>query len=106
MSEARRARGTLYVVPVDLGGAGALSVLPQATLEAVRGLDTFVAENAKSARAFLKAAGHPRPLQSIHIHVLDEHTPERAVDDLLAPLLAGKDCGLVSEAGCPAVADG
>jgi 16S rRNA (cytidine1402-2'-O)-methyltransferase len=104
LSEAR-ARGTLYLIPVALGGEGARSLLPASTLDTVRRLDTFVVENAKSARAFLKAAGHPRPLQEIRLLVLDEHTGEREIGPLLAPLLAGTDCGLMSEAGCPAVAD-
>ena len=97
--------GTLYLIPVALGGEDARSVLPSGTLETARRLDTFIAEDAKSARAFLKAIGHPRPLQAIRFHVLDEHTTEREITPLLAPLLAGENCGLVSEAGCPAVAD-
>ena len=96
--------GVLYLVPVGLGG-DARSVLPPATLEIARGLGTFIAENAKTARAFLKAIGHPRPLQQIQFHVLDEHAGQRQVEALLALLLAGEDCGLMSEAGCPAVAD-
>jgi 16S rRNA (cytidine1402-2'-O)-methyltransferase len=105
LSEVRPATGTLYLIPVALGGEDAPSLLPAATLEIVRRLDTFIVENAKSARAFLKAAGHPRPLQEIRLHVLDEHTAPREIAPLLAPLLGGTDCGLMSEAGCPAVAD-
>jgi 16S rRNA (cytidine1402-2'-O)-methyltransferase len=97
-------RGRLYLVPVALGG-DAQSVLPPATLSIVRGLDRFIAENAKSARAFLKTIGHPRPLQEIHIDVLDEHTRVQDVAPLLEPLLAGRNVGLLSEAGCPGVAD-
>jgi len=105
LSERRTGTGVLYLVPVDLGGGDARSVLPPATLDIARGLDTFIAENAKTARAFLKAIGHPRPVQQIHIHVLDEHSDERQVESLFALLQGGEDCGLVSEAGCPAVAD-
>jgi 16S rRNA (cytidine1402-2'-O)-methyltransferase len=105
LSESRVSRGTLYLIPVTLGGEDARTLLPTVTLDIVRRLDTFVVENAKSARAFLKAAGHPRPLQEIQLHALDEHTKEREIEPLLAPLLAGNDCGLMSEAGCPAVAD-
>lgn len=76
-----------------------------AVLERVQALDTYVAEHAKSARAFLKAAAHPLPLQQIAISELNEHTRENEVTALLAPLRAGKDVGLISEAGCPAVAD-
>jgi 16S rRNA (cytidine1402-2'-O)-methyltransferase len=64
-----------------------------------------VAENAKTARAFLKAIAHPKPLQGLTIDVLDEHTPASRVAALLQPLEDGRDCGLLSEAGCPAVAD-
>ncbi|HKU70274.1 MAG TPA: SAM-dependent methyltransferase [Burkholderiales bacterium] len=103
MSERRS--GTLYLIPVALGGADAHSVLAPATVESARGLRTFIAENAKSARGFLKAIGHPGPLQNIQIHLLDEHSGARDIEALLALLTAGRDCGLVSEAGCPAVAD-
>jgi 16S rRNA (cytidine1402-2'-O)-methyltransferase len=65
----------------------------------------FVAENAKTARAFLKALPAASPLQQIEIHELNEHTPASALPHLLAPALAGHDLGLISEAGCPAVAD-
>ena len=105
MSEQRAGKGTLYLIPVALGGEDAQSVLPQSTIAIARGLGTFVAENAKSARAFLKAIVHPRPLQEIQILALDQHTSLSEVESLLAPLLGGVDCGLVSEAGCPAVAD-
>jgi 16S rRNA (cytidine1402-2'-O)-methyltransferase len=98
-----KATGTLYLIPVALGGDNAASLLPTSTIEAARALRTFIAENAKSARAFLKAIAHPRPLQELNLHTLDEHT--RDVAPLLALLRAGEDCGLMSEAGCPAVAD-
>ena len=101
MSE--KSRGTLYLVPVGLGGDKAASLMPPATVEAARALRTFVVENARSARGFLKAIAHPGPLQELKLLMLDEHT--RDVAPLLAPLLAGEDCGLMSEAGCPAVAD-
>ena len=99
------ARGSLYLVPTGLGADDVAEFLPAVTLRAVRSLDYFVAENAKSARGFLKAIAHPRPLQDLTIDVLDEHTPASRVAALIQPLLEGRDCGLLSEAGCPAVAD-
>lgn len=98
-----RARGTLYLIPVALGGDNALSLIAPDTIDTARGLRTFIAENAKSARGFLKTIAHPGPLQELKIHTLDEHT--RDVAPLLKLLLSGEDCGLMSEAGCPAVAD-
>jgi 16S rRNA (cytidine1402-2'-O)-methyltransferase len=97
--------GTLYLIPVALGEDNAPAVLPVATLEAVRKLRAFIAEDAKSARRFLRTAGYPHPLQETPLQILNEHTRENELDALLAPLLAGEDRGLMSEAGCPGVAD-
>src|SRR4051812_39101024 len=96
--------GTLYLVPTGLGG-DVLPLLPPATLAALARTARFIAENPKTARAFLKAAGYPRPLQDVAIETLDEHTPQSRLSELLAPLVAGTDCALLSEAGAPAVAD-
>jgi 16S rRNA (cytidine1402-2'-O)-methyltransferase len=96
--------GTLYLVPTGLGGE-VVPLLPPVTRQVVERTERFIAENPKTARAFLKAVGFPRPLQDIAIETLDEHTPAARLDDLLSPLLEGHDCALLSEAGCPAVAD-
>jgi 16S rRNA (cytidine1402-2'-O)-methyltransferase len=97
--------GTLYLIPTALGGEDARMILPQSTLRVLSMLTHFIVENAKSARHFLKAAGYPHALQGIRMQTLDEHTREAALVELLAPLVTGQDCGLLSEAGCPAVAD-
>lgn len=105
----------LYLIPNTLGQAEQdqnepLSlIIPQNVQEITARLDYFIAENAKSARALLKlvAYRHPLaiPLQEIQIAALDVNTAASALPALLAPLLAGKDGGLISEAGVPAVAD-
>ncbi len=96
----------LYLVPVPLGeSADPLAHLPPATVAVVRQLGCFVAENAKSARAVLRRLPMARPLQSLDIRELNQHTPPAALPELLAPLRAGRALGLLSEAGCPAVAD-
>jgi 16S rRNA (cytidine1402-2'-O)-methyltransferase len=97
--------GTLYLIPSSLGPGDAAQILPGSARAVLARLTTFVAENPRTARAFLKAAGYPRPLQDVEFRVLDEHTPPREIAALLQPLLQGRDCGLLSEAGCPAVAD-
>lgn len=97
--------GTLYLIPVPLGPVAPYTCLPPETLAIARRLDTFIVEHAKTARAHLKAIGHPRPLQELVILELNEHTRTERIPELLAPLKAGKDAGLMSEAGCPAVAD-
>lgn len=97
--------GTLYLIPVPLGAISPDSSLPASVVERVRPLVHFVVENAKSARAFLKAVGTDQPLQALQLEELNEHTKRDALDRLLSPLRAGQDVGLLSEAGCPAVAD-
>lgn len=99
------AAGTLYLVPSYLGGRAPIDLLPEATLSVVHRLHHFVVEDAKTARRYLKAIAHPRPLSELAFAVLDEHTPASAVGALLSPLQQGHDLGLMSEAGCPAVAD-
>ncbi len=100
------ARGTLYLVPVPLGPDQAPDqILPPATISAILRLDCFVAESAKTARAVLKRLPLKQALQTIEISELNEHTSADQLPHLLAPLLAGRSIGLLSEAGCPAVAD-
>jgi len=89
----------LYAIPTPLGGAPA-EVLPEGVLQKVRSLRDFAVENAKSARAFLGAVGMPCPIRQLSIAVLDER-----IADFLKPLREGRPLGLLSEAGCPAIAD-
>lgn len=98
-------KGKLYLIPVPLGTSRLEEILPQSVQERARTLRHFIAENAKTARAFLKLIGTPIPIQEIDIQELDKEKPARPSARLLQPLLEGIDVGLVSEAGCPAVAD-
>jgi 16S rRNA (cytidine1402-2'-O)-methyltransferase len=98
--------GTLYLIPVPLGEDGDLNaVLPEQARQLAASLHTFVVEHPKSARQFLKKTGTAVPLQEIRMSTLDEHTRPDELEGMLRPLLAGEDIGLLSEAGCPAVAD-
>ena len=97
--------GRLYVIPNTLGPVSPLSVLPQETLVVARRLSHFVAETPKAARQFLKSLQPLLPLQSIAIAELSEHTLPAHVAELLEPALAGNDLGLISDAGCPGIAD-
>jgi 16S rRNA (cytidine1402-2'-O)-methyltransferase len=98
-------KGRLFLIPVPLGDLPPEKALSPEVLDRVRELDHFVAESAKSARAFLKGIPSARRLQDISINELNVKTPKGEVAGLLDPLLAGNDVGLLSEAGCPAVAD-
>ncbi|MBK9605622.1 MAG: SAM-dependent methyltransferase [Betaproteobacteria bacterium] len=99
------AAGRVYLVPNLLGVAAPESALPARTILVARELRHVVAENAKVARAFLKSIGTTAAIQAIAIEELNERTPPPQVDALLDPTRAGSDLGLMSDAGCPGVAD-
>ena len=100
------AAGRLFLVPAWLSeDIAPAAVVPATVLARIHAIDTFVVENAKSARRFLAECGHPLPMRAIVMAELNEHTPRDAVAALLAPALEGRDLGLLSEAGVPAVAD-
>lgn len=97
--------GTLYLLPCPIAAGTVDAVLPADVTAIARRLDHFLAEDAKTARAFLKTLGHPRPLRELSIVEIG-HAPRAAdVDGWLAPLVAGADAAIVSEAGCPGIAD-
>lgn len=97
--------GTLYFIPVTLGNDEINAVLPTDVLNIARQLDEFIVENEKTARHFLSLIKHPKPIREISLKPLNEHTTEKDLPALLAHLLAGKNVGLMSEAGCPGIAD-
>ena len=97
--------GSLYLIPVSLGPAGTGLTTPADVAARACNLSYFVVENAKTARAELKRLDHPAPLRDLDIRELPEKPGTADLDALLAPVLAGQDAGLMSEAGCPAVAD-
>lgn len=105
--------GTLFLIPNTLGKRDefdpVMDVIPAGVQQIAARLDYLVAENAKTARAFLKKLGETAPLahaiQQIEIRELNVNTKADALGALLDPIAAGKDCGLLSEAGVPAVAD-
>ena len=99
------AAGRLYLLPNLLGAVEPEAVLPKRTIDIARRLRRFVVETPKPARAFVKSLASGYPLVEIDFAVLDQHTPRRRVVELLAPALAGQDLGLLSDAGCPGVAD-
>ena len=102
-------KGTLYLIPTNLSEPfSPAQILPLEVITTTLRLNNFIAENAKVTRAFLKAAGVTRPMAEISIVELNKHAraaTQSNIDDLLAPLIAGFDVGLVSDAGAPAVAD-
>lgn len=106
MSDASPPRGNLYLVPVALGEHTPWAHFLPAQAQAITaGLRHFVVETARAARAHLKQLDYPNPLRETDIRELPAEAADAALDALLAPALAGADLGLLSDAGCPAVAD-
>jgi 16S rRNA (cytidine1402-2'-O)-methyltransferase len=95
---------TLFLIPAPLGDA-ATPWLPEPERQRLTHLRHFVVEAEKTARRHLKALGLDTPIRELALATLNEHTPSADVAALLEPLEAGHDLGLISEAGCPAVAD-
>lgn len=98
--------GMLLLMPVPLAGtADPGDCIPEGLRLHICQTHHFVVENAKTARKIIRALGHPQALAQLQLTELNEHTPPDKVEILLEPLLAGHDVGLMSEAGCPAIAD-
>lgn len=93
------------LVPNLLGAVPPDGVLPGRTLEIARSLAYWVVETPKAARAFLKSLSLPRPISALSIEALGDSPAPAHLDALLAPARAGHDLGLVTDAGCPGVAD-
>ena len=97
--------GTLYLIPVTLGDDNINQVLPPDVVKIAQNLENFVVESEKSARHFLSTIKTVKPVRELTLNLLNEHTLDKDVSALLTPLLAGKDVGLMSDAGCPGIAD-
>lgn len=95
----------LYLIPVNISSAAPAAVMPQENIETARQIKHFIVENVRTARRFLKAVDPGIDIDSITFTELSEHTTESEVPAMLAPIEAGEAVGVMSEAGCPAVAD-
>ncbi len=97
--------GTLYLIPVALGDVQWNHFLPASSRDIACRLVHFAVENAKTARAELKRLGHPMPLRDLQINDIPQKPSNEQLTQLLAPLFTGHDLGVMSEAGCPGIAD-
>ncbi|MGE5089876.1 MAG: SAM-dependent methyltransferase [Candidatus Levyibacteriota bacterium] len=97
--------GILYLVPNLLGAVAPSAVLPQRTIDVARGLAHWVVETPKAARAFLNSLGMPVPLAQLDIAPLSRAPEGPELAAIIATLRGGADVGVVSDAGCPGVAD-
>ena len=94
----------LYLIPTPLGAPDTPCLLPQEQAQ-ITGLTDFVVEAEKTARAHLKHLGITTPIRELNLQTLNEHTDLKTLPELLKPLQDGRSMGILSEAGCPAVAD-
>lgn len=97
--------GKLYLIPSPLGDNDPAEVIPSAVLDVLKGLDTFVVEELRSARRYLSRAGLRGHIEDLRLVTLNEHTSPEEVREMEALFQDGKDVGLITEAGLPAVAD-
>lgn len=98
-------KARLYLFPVPMGDSPVDSVLPPANIAIIREVRHFVVENLRSARRFLKSCNRSIDIDSLSMVELNEHTDPADVAPMLDPMAAGHSIGVISEAGCPAVAD-
>ena len=99
-------KGTLYLIPTTLGDtAETADVIPVKVSAVINQIDEYIVENEKSARHYLKKAGLQKPLQEIILHPLNRHTAAQDISGYLKSISDGKNIGVISEAGCPGVAD-
>jgi 16S rRNA (cytidine1402-2'-O)-methyltransferase len=96
---------TLYLIPVTLGATPVDQVLPPGNREIILSLRHFIVENVRSARRFLKQIAPAIEPDSLTFYTLNRHTAREEWGEFLRPLQQGESAGLLSEAGCPAVAD-
>ena len=98
-------KGKLYLIPTQLGDNAPLEVLPISVKKIIEAVDEYIVENKKTARRFIKKVSSGKSQASLKIHLLNKFTQETELPAYLNSCLEGKNIGLLSEAGCPGVAD-
>lgn len=98
-------KGKLYLIPSPLGDNDPAEVIPAPTLELLQHIGTFVVEEVRTARRYLSKAGLKGHIAELEFHELNEHTTAQEVEAMAVLFDDGRDVGLITEAGLPAVAD-
>ena len=99
------AKGNLYLIPTPLGETGFESGMPEFNLQILQRIDTFIVEELRTARRFLRKAGYMKDFETVTFYLLNEHTPDSEALAMLEKAMAGQHTGLLSEAGLPCIAD-
>nr|WP_299388834.1 SAM-dependent methyltransferase [Allomuricauda sp.] len=97
--------GKVYLIPTTLGDNAPLEVLPISIKRTLEGINHFVVENEKSARRFIKKVTPNKPQPSLQIETLNKYTDPAVIPSFLDPCISGHHVGILSEAGCPGIAD-
>lgn len=97
--------GALYLIPSTLGETAPLEVLPFSVKQVIEDVDHYIVENEKTARHFIKKVSPRKSQPGLHINVLNKFTEPGSIPGFLQPCLEGDSVGIISEAGCPGVAD-
>ncbi|MEL7833949.1 SAM-dependent methyltransferase [Fodinibius sp. Rm-B-1B1-1] len=105
MSSSDLKKGTLYLIPNTLGKTPENNTIPEYVLNIIRKLDVLIVENVQTAARYLQWVGDTVPEYEIEFLLLNKKTPVHEITSFLNPLKKGKDAGILSEAGCPVVAD-
>ena len=97
--------GKLYLIPTTLGETNPEEVLPVTVRKTIEIIDFYIVENEKTARRFIKSVYPEKKQPELKLFALNKHTEDKEHHEFIKPLLEGKNMGLMSEAGCPGVAD-
>lgn len=97
--------GKIYLIPTTLGDSAPLEVLPISIKRTIEDVDYYIVENEKSARKFIKKISPRKSQPKLVIETLNKYTEQASIYEFLVPCLEGNDIGVISEAGCPGVAD-
>ncbi len=98
-------KGKLYLIPTTLGEIEPLATIPAQVYSVINEVDEYLVENEKWARHYLKKLGIKKALPQITLHLLNKHTDSTQLSESMRCLLEGKNLGIISEAGCPGIAD-
>ena len=98
-------QSALYMIPVPISLAPVDAVIPQANFDIIKGITHFIVENVRTARRWLKKFDPSIDISAISFYELNAHTPPDEISAYLSPLRKGEPMGVMSEAGCPGVAD-
>ena len=97
--------GTLYLIPTTLSDSSLRQILPDGNADVIVRLKVFIVENVRTARRFLKQVDKDIVIDDLRFFELNQHTAPEQIGTYVEPLLQGSDVGIISEAGCPAIAD-